>query len=207
MTLSLPPVVRCNRGFGAWFWVTMGLVALIAALAAVGSGRPPWAAALIGVGMVLVYTLTRAGLPRLTILPAEQGIRTRRDTVPFAAIAAIDLRGPRRPGIWARFVDDERRTLGRLSIAESLLAPATTEQWVALRQIVAAAAGRGRISPPDPRLWSNAGRPPGWSGDPMSADEALAVLDAQISWCEAGRRPHHRRAPMKALVSRVVILR
>ncbi|MGO1768817.1 MAG: hypothetical protein ACTHZX_02585 [Microbacterium sp.] len=207
MSLALAPLIRCNRGFGAWFWIVMGGIALITALAMLGSGQPPWVIALVGLAIALLYALTRSLLPRLTIAPAEQTIRMRRGTVPYSAIAAVDLRGPRKAGLWARLVDDDLRTLTRFAVAESLFAPATAEQWAALRHIVAVAADRIPQSHADPRSWADADRLPGWRGEPMSPAEAVAVIDAQIAWCEAGRRPTHRRAPLRALVSRVVVLR
>lgn len=165
--------------------------------------------ALIGLGAAALFILTRAFLPRLTISPAEQLIRTRRRVVPYAAVAAIDFRRPEKAGIWVNFIGDERRRpLTRLAIDETLMAPAGVEQWVAVRQIVVALAeDQGSEPHVGATLFPAEGRIPPWQSRPVSTAQAIDTLDAQIAWCAAGSRSGHRRAPMRALLGRVVVLR
>lgn len=208
MLSPLPATVRCNRGFGRWFWICIGIIALVTAIAMLGSGESPWTIALVGLGAAALFMLTRAILPRLTISPAEQLIRTRRRVVPYGAVAAIDFRRPEKAGIWVNFIGDERRRpLARLAIDESLMAPATVEQWAAVRQMVALTAGQGSGPHAGAGLFSAEGRIPAWRSRPVSTAQAIDILDAQIAWCEAGNRSGHRRAPIRALLGRVVVLR
>lgn len=201
-------MVRCNCGFGRWFWICIGIIALVTLIAMLGSGESPGAMALIGLGTAALFMLTRAILPRLTISPAEKLIRTRRRVVPYTAVAAIDFRRPQKAGIWAYFIsNDRRRPLARLAIDETLLAPAAVEQWVAVRQIVDLVAGQGTGSHVGQELFPDGGRIPAWQGRPVPSAQAIDILDAQIAWCEAGNRSGHRRAPMRALLGRTVVLR
>lgn len=177
-------------------------------IAMLWSGHPPWAMALIGLGAAALFMLTRATLPRLTISPAEQLIRTRRRVVPYGAFAAIDFRSPQKVGIWAEFFSDDcKRPLARLAIDESLMAPATVEQWAAVRHMVALVAGQGSDLHVGVEPLSESGRIPAWHGRPMPPAQAIGILDAHIAWCETGNRSGHRRAPMRALLGRVVVLR
>ena len=208
MFSPLPATVRCNRGLGRWFWICIGIIALVTVIAMLGSGESPEAMALIGLGVAVLFILTRAMLPRLTISPAEQVIRTRRRAVPYTAVAAIDFRRPQRAGVWANFIGDERRPLARLTIDESLMAPADVEQWAAVRQIlVALVARQGSESHGGAGLSFAEGRIPAWQSRPMPTAQAIDILEAQIAWCEEGNRSGHRRAPMRALLGRVVVLR
>ncbi|MBM9464732.1 hypothetical protein JL108_14840 [Aeromicrobium sp. YIM 150415] len=203
----LPAMVRCNRGVGRWFWICIGIIALVTAIAMLGSGEPPWTMALIGLGAAALFTLTRAILPRLTISPAEQSIHTRRRVVPYRAVSAIHFRRPQKAGIWVDFAgEDRRRPLARLAIDETLMAPATVEQWAALRQMIALVAGRGSASHVGTELVPDEGRIPAWRDRPVEPAQAIAALDAQIAWCQAGNRSGHRRAPMRALLGRVVVI-
>ncbi len=209
MPSPLPATVRCNRGLGRWFWICIGIIALVTVIAMLGSGESPWAMALIGLGAAALFMLTRAALPRLTISPAEQLIRTRRRVVPYTAVAAIDFRRPEKAGIWVNFIGDQRRRpLARLAIDETLMAPAKVEQWAAVRQmLVALVTGQGRESHVGAGLSAAEGRIPAWRSRPVPTAQAIDILDAQIAWCEAGNRSGHRRAPMRALLGRVVVLR
>ncbi len=186
----------------------MGIIALLTMIAMLGSGQAPWAMALIGLGTAALFMLTRAILPRLTISPAEQLVRTRRRVVPYRALAAIHFRSPQKAGIWAElFSNDHKRPLARLTIDESLMAPATVEQWAAVRHMVALVAGQGSDSHVGAEPLSESGRVPGRHGRPMPPAQAIGILDGQIAWCEAGNRSGHRRAPMRALLGRAVVLR
>ncbi|MFT0846795.1 hypothetical protein VR010_03475 [Actinomycetaceae bacterium L2_0104] len=208
MSSPLPTMVRCNYGFGRWFWISIGIITLMTVIAMLGSGESPVAMALIGLGVTALFMLTRAFLPRLTISPAEQLIRTRGRVVPYTAVAAIDFRKPQRAGIWANFIgDDRRRPLARLAIDETLMAPASVEQWAAVRQIVSLVAGQGSESHIGAGRFFSEGRIPARRDAPVGPAQAIAILDAQIAWCAAGNRSGHRRAPMRALLGRVVVLR
>jgi hypothetical protein len=209
MPSLLPATVRCNRGLGRWLWICIGIIALWTTIAMLGSGKPPGMIALIGLVVAALFMLTRAFLPRLIISPAEQVICTRRRVVPYTAVAAIDFRRPQRAGIWVNFIGDERRRpLARLAIDETLMAPADVEQWAAVRQVVAALVARqGSESHVGAGLFPAEGRIPARQSRPVPTAQAIGILDAQIAWCEAGNRSGHRRAPMRALFGRVVVLR
>ncbi|UBH06912.1 hypothetical protein K8P10_002423 [Leucobacter sp. Psy1] len=56
-------------------------------------------------------------------------------------------------------------------------------------------------------LFPAEGRMPPSQSRPVSTAQAIDTLDAQIAWCATGNRAGHRRAPMRALLGRVVVLR
>ena len=88
------------------------------------------------------------------------------------------------------------------------MAPADVEQWAAVRQVVVALVARqGSGSHGGAGPFSAEGRIPAWRSRPVPTAQAIGILDAQIAWCEAGNRSGHRRAPMRALLGRVVVLR
>ncbi|MDT9593956.1 hypothetical protein RDV89_12815 [Nocardioides zeae] len=200
-----PAMVRCNRGLGRWFWFCVGIIVSVTAIAVVASGEAPWVMALTGLGVAALFLLARALLPPLTLSPAERVIRTRGRVVPYAAVAAVDFPPPDKAGVWAGFLGDDGRRLARLAIDETLMAPATVEQWAAVQQLVALGAA------PGPASHAVAGQPlggrrrPAGRSRPMGPAEAVAVLDAQVAWCAAGNRPGHRHAPVRALLGRVAL--
>lgn len=216
----VPSAVRCNCGVGPTFWLVGTVITLVSAAAAAGADGGPWVGAVMAVGGLTVVGVLRWALPRLTIRPADQVIQTRRSLAPFAAIQRIEFDRPRKNGVWARFIGPDGQVLARFAVGETLLAPATAEQWAALREIVQVAATRGPVGPAGAGQ-SGAGRsgagswpppPPTWQTHTAGIDfalspaQALPILDAQIAWCQAGHRPDHRHAPMRGLLRGTVHL-
>ncbi|SEE27638.1 hypothetical protein [Ruania alba] len=198
--LHVPPSVRCNRGVGWSFWLVMGITALVTLVAIVGTyDRAPGGATfgLPGVGIGVLIILVRAvGLPRLEIRTAERSLRTRRRTIPFSAVSRISFTKHIKAGTWADFIGHEGDTLGRMSIAGSLCAAPTAEQWTALEHMIASTVHGAN---PTDR--------PSAPGRPLSPAAAISIVQAQAAWCRAGHRSDARRAPAAALLGTTVSLR
>lgn len=150
----------------------------------------------IGGSVAWLFIVVRAVLlPRLDILPAQEAIRTRRHTVPFSAIAVIDFTRHHRSGVWADFIGDDGRRLARMSIADTLFATPTSEQWAALRHAIRSAANaRG----------ASLSRQPTAPGNWLSPGSAIDIVDAQIVW---GHRSSERRAPAASLMKASIAIR
>lgn len=172
----------------------IAVVGPITFLGAGSSGPGP----VVGVGLCLVvagiFILARLLLlPQLEFLPARGALRTRRRTVPYASISSITIRR-RTAGVWAQFVADDDRTLARMSLAESLCAKPTSEQWLALGHAISSAA-QARGVPPTAVSDHRYAMPPG-----HAAETALA----QSAWLLGG---HGKPAPATSLVPAVIDLR
>lgn len=187
------PVVRCNRGFGWSFWliiaILMAFLPIVAFGAAQGEPGRTLAGLAVGGGVAALFVLTRALiLPKLVIDLGAGVLRTRRDTIPFAAVALVRFARNGKSGVWAEFVDDRGKAVARMSIADTLYAAPTAEQWAALGGMVSATA---------------AARRDGWPRDPAAptapAAEAAAIMRAQSAWVMAGHRSSARGAPASAL--------
>lgn len=173
----------------------MGIIAAFVPVFVLGDGDRSvdgWGAG-IGIGAVaaaIFIGVRGLALPRLEILPAEGVLRTRRRTVPFHAIADVEMPGQSQSGVWANFRGDDDALLARMSIARSLFAEPTASQWAALQHTVhAAAVARGV-----PLAQRRAA-----SGGSWTVGDAIAVLDAQEAWVRAGHRSHAKGAPARSL--------
>lgn len=186
-------VVRCNRGFGWSFWLIMSILMAFLPIVALGAaqGEPGrgLAGLAIGGGVAALFVLTRALLlPKLAIDLGVGVLRTRRDTIPFAAVALLRFARQHKSGVWAEFVDDRGKVVARMSIADTLYAAPTAEQWAALGVMVSATAtARGAGRTPDP------------AASTIPAAEAAAIMRAQSAWVMAGHRSAARGAPASAL--------
>ena len=190
--------MRCNRGLGWTFWLVMGVVSLMTLLAMAGARDLPTLGALgIGVFVAVLLILLRVrALPRLEILVAEGALRTRRGTVPFSAIANVRFANEFRAGVWATFTADDGTTLARMSLADTMYAVPTAEQWAALGATIrGAAVARGVAPEAQPATGS-------W----VCPAKALDVLGRQVAWCRAGHRSSSRHAPATALRSHALAL-
>lgn len=71
----LPARVHCNRGFGAWFWVVIAAIALLAPVTtanAAQSNASPVPGLVICLVVAVLFFLARVFLlPRLEFLPAQ----------------------------------------------------------------------------------------------------------------------------------------
>lgn len=174
----------------------MGIVAVVGLIGIVGSGEP-----LLGVFVLLltaaIFAVITLWLPRLTFHPQQLELHTRRRTIAYASVGAVKFEGPSKAGIWAALVDRQGRTLTRMSIDESLMAPSTAEQWEALRHLVSLSA----INSP------YGGSVPPVAGDTLTAQQALPILNGQVQWCRAGNRPGHRDAPIRQFLDKTISLR
>ncbi|USQ80987.1 hypothetical protein NF556_04885 [Ornithinimicrobium faecis] len=199
--LTLPSQVRCNRGFGWPFWMVMGIVAPMTVVTVIGIWDREPGGGLVGLGIgaavALLFCVVRAVfLPRLTIDLAQGVLRARTRTAPFSAIAVIEFVSEK-AGVWATFIDDDGRKLARMSVANTMFAPPTSEQWAALGQVIhLAAIARGASlaqQPPAPGIW-------------VSPARAIDILQAQTAWCSAGHRSSGRQAPAAELTHASVAL-
>ncbi len=164
-------------------------------------GREPGGALIglaIGTSVAALFCVVRAVLlPRLMIDLPHGVLRTRTGAVPFTRIAVIDV-VKEKAGVWAAFSGDDGRTLARMSVADTMFAPPTSDQWAALGQVIqSAATSRGVSLEAQPRAAGN------W----VSPADAIAIIDAQAAWCSAGQRSSDRRAPATALVKSSIALR
>lgn len=179
----------------------MGIIVVMTLIAVAGTWNRTSAGGLPGlviggivfVIFVVVYSIL---LPRLEFLPPQAVMRTRRRTVPFAAVAVIKFhRG--RAGTWIDFIGDDSRSLARMSIGGSLFATPTSEQWAALRHLIHSAAVDGGVSFVEQPT----------SGKVVDPRWAIGIIDAQIAWRLAGHRSTGGRAPAASLVTTSIMLR
>ncbi|MGO1410193.1 hypothetical protein [Microbacterium sp.] len=191
--LQEPSRVRCNRGVGWSFWLVMGINALVTLIAVAGTyeDAPGGIGFGLGVGLsiAVLFILVRAVLlPRLEIRVAEGSLRTRRRTIPFSAVSSISVTNPTRAGVWGAFIGHDGKVLARMSIAGSLFAAATSEQWGALGRMMASMPG-------------GANRDGGMnaSARALSSASAIEIVQAQAAWCRMGHRSDASRAPAAAL--------
>lgn len=195
---SVPRAVRCNRGFGWYFWMTMailGVVTLIA-VAALWSSGPAEAVPVLGIGViavVIVVAVRAFVLPSLEINLTDGVLRARRRTTRLSALTAVSITDHGRAGVWAEFAGVDGKRVARMSISGTLFASPDSVQWTALRYAIHQAAGSGGAWP---------GMPAPIPDGQISAGAVLEILDAQISWCQAGNRSASRRAPAAALINR-----
>lgn len=191
--LPLPAQVRCNRGFGWSFWMVLAIVCPMAVILMLGTWeREPGGAFLglgIGVLVAALFCVVRAVLPRLVIDLAQGVLRTRTRTAPFSTIAVIEFVSEK-AGVWATFLGDDGRKLARMSVADTMFAPPTSEQWAALRQVVQSAVMSRGVS---------LEQQPSASGKWLSPARVLDIVEAQTAWCRAGHRSGARQAPAAEL--------
>lgn len=189
--------MRCNRGFGPWFWMVLAVIAVVGPITFLGAG-PSDPGPIVGVGLCLVvagiFILARLLLlPQLEFLPARGALRTRRRTVPYASISSITIRR-RTAGVWAQFVADDGATLARMSLGESLCAKPTSEQWWALGQAISSAAQARGVPPTAVSDHRHA----------MAPGRAVDIALAQSAWLRRGRDTPE---PATTLVPAVIELR
>lgn len=199
--LQEPSRVRCNRGVGWSFWLVMAINALVTLIvvAETHEGVPGGIGFGIGIGLGVgvLFILVRAVLlPRLEIRTAEGSLRTRRRTIPFSAVSSIRVTNSTRAGVWGVFIGHDGKVLARMSIADSLFAAATSEQWDALGRMMASTSG-------------GANRDGGLiaSVRTLSSTAAIEIVQAQAAWCRMGRRSGASRAPAAALRGTTISLR
>lgn len=194
-TASAPLRVRCNRGFGWTFWLIICVTAVVTLL--VMASEHPVPGLGLGAFVATVFVLLRAlALPRLEILVSEGALHTRRRTVPFSAIARVQITNESRAGVWATFTADDNTTLARMALADTLFAVPTADQWEALAAAIRGAAVARGVAPQS--------RPA--TGSWVCPAEALDVLERQVAWCRAGHRSSSRQAPATALRSHGIAL-
>lgn len=191
--LPLPAQVRCNRGFGWPFGMVLAIVCPLTVILMIGTWEREPGGALVGLGvgalMAVIFCLVRALLPRLVIDLAHGVLRTRTREEPFSAIAGIEFVSEK-AGVWATFIGDDGRKLARMSVADTMFAAPTTEQWAALRQVVHSAVIARGVAPE---------QQPSASGKWLSPGRVLDIVEAQTAWCLAGHRSGARRAPAAEL--------
>lgn len=176
----------------------IALLAPVTMANAAQSNASPVPGLVICLVVAVLFFLARVFLlPRLEFLPAQGALRTRRRTVSYAGIAAIDIRRERRAaGVWARFVADDGSTLTRMSLAASLCAKPTSEQWLARGHAISSAAHARGIPPTDVATDQRYAVAPG---------RAIEVAFAQADWLHGGRK--RGPAPAKSLERAVIDLR
>lgn len=201
---AAPARVKCNRGFGATFWLVMGVTALVAPFVVAQNGVTPSGkraaiGLLIGASIILIFVLTRVlFFPRLSIDLEHGLLRTRFRTVPLSAVAAVRFKIYGRPGNWADFLGADGRVLARMALAGTFFATPTALQWCALRQAIASAPAVAG---------ARAARTPLKQGSWIPFDTTLQALNAQVAWCAAGKRSSSRHAPIAALYGTRIALR
>lgn len=200
---SLPPLVRCNCGFGWTFGIIVGMTGVVAVAGALANpgegslGRLQWpivCASVLALFLVVHATL----LPHLKFDVARGFIRTRWRNIPYTAIGEVRFTHYGRAGIWADIIGDDGKRLARMSIAGTLFAAANVEQWLALRHALYSAAHlRGT------RTAQRRNTPENWG--PIGG--ALRVLDAQVAWCLSENRPNASDAPWRGLINTPIVVR
>lgn len=198
-----PLRVQCNRGFGSAFWFVIGVTLLLTLFGvaqgwATGSGKGAAVGLLIGASVGVIFLVTRAVLlPQLSIDLERGRLRTRFRTIPFYAVAVVRFEAYGRPGSWADFMDADGRVLARMALADTFFATPTAAQWHALRCTIASASAVGGYRSAQTPL-----RHSSW----VPVDAAVQALDAQASWCAAGKRSSSRHAPVTAFYGTHVAL-
>lgn len=173
----------------------MAVIFVVVAVRAADGARsaPDQVVPILGIGgiVIVIFIVLRAVfLSRLTINMAAGTLLTRFRAIPFSEVASVEFLPERRAGVWARFRRDDGRCVAQMSLRGSLFAPATAEQWAALRHVIyAATISRG----------ANFDRVPSTSGEWLTTREAIRLLDAQAAWCAQGNRPSSKRAPAAPL--------
>lgn len=188
---ALPPVVQANRGLGVGFWLAMATSLILTVVAATAEGA---AGLLMGVITLTVMGSVRFVMPRLEFNLRQGLIRSRRGSVPFSAVARVEMRSHHRgAGTWLYLKGDGGQTLGTMAIHSTLCAPPDVQQWAALRHVLHSSAvtrGAGTYRP--------------WHQLPI--DEVLRVLDAQVAWCKDGNKPSSSSAPYNELLGKTAEL-
>lgn len=188
-------------------WLLFGTVVAVVIIGLIGSEAPIDAVLITSGATAALILLCYALSPRVTISIAEGTVRSKKGTFPFSAIAEVRFIHWSRAGHSAEFFREDGKRLATVALTRTVFATATTEQWIALRHVVRAAASARSNRPKTKPL------PPPGSISPLrfplnvkifTLDHVLHILDAQINWVMAGKKPSSQKAPF-ATLSRAVV--